>query len=58
MIPDLLMSPMCFLFWDPWGDCDDVTGSGYGPFNYGEALQKSLDFYYAQRAGDLEEAIH
>lgn len=38
-----------------WGDCDDVTDPVDGAYNYGEALQKSLAFYYAQRAGDLEE---
>jgi hypothetical protein len=26
-----------------------------GPFNYGEALQKAIAFYYAQRVGDLPE---
>lgn len=39
-----------------WGTCpDDGGGQGDGPFNYGEALQKGITFYYAQRAGDLPE---
>lgn len=38
-----------------WGDCDGGTDEGDGPFNYGEALQKALTFYLAQRAGDLPE---
>lgn len=39
-----------------WGTCPDDGGSeGDGPFNYGEALQKSITFYAAQRVGDLPE---
>jgi len=34
-----------------WGPCSGNEGDG--PFNYGEALQKALTFYLAQRAGDL-----
>ena len=37
-----------------WGACSDGDSQGDGPFNYGEALQKSITFYAAQRAGDLE----
>ena len=37
-----------------WGACSDDDSQGDGPFNYGEALQKSITFYAAQRAGDLE----
>ncbi|MCR5743805.1 MAG: glycoside hydrolase family 9 protein [Lachnospiraceae bacterium] len=39
-----------------------ATGSGYegtpgtGTFNYGEALQKAIIFYEAQRSGDLPES--
>ncbi|MBG79622.1 MAG: hypothetical protein CMJ39_02785 [Phycisphaerae bacterium] len=40
------------LLLDGWGDCEGGS-DGEGPFNYGEALQKSLTFYFAQRAGDL-----
>ena len=36
-----------------WGDCPGDEGEG--PYNYGEALQKAVTFYYAQRAGDLPE---
>ena len=35
-----------------WGECQN---NGDGPFNYGEALQKAITFYDAQRAGDLPE---
>ena len=34
-----------------WGGCPGDEGDG--PFNYGEALQKAITFYYAQRAGNL-----
>ena len=40
---------------ESWGDCDGVIDPGQGDFNYGEVLQKSLTFYYAQRAGDLPD---
>tara|TARA_B100001059_G_scaffold173662_1_gene173873 strand:+ start:5965 stop:8757 length:2793 start_codon:yes stop_codon:yes gene_type:complete len=36
-----------------WGPCPDTEGEG--PYNYGEALQKAMAFYYAQRAGDLPD---
>ena len=36
-----------------FGSCPDEPGTG--PFNYGEALQKAITFYDAQRAGDLPE---
>ena len=36
-----------------WGDC---PAPGTGPFNYGEALQKAILFYEAQRAGTLPES--
>ncbi|MED5507945.1 MAG: glycoside hydrolase family 9 protein, partial [Planctomycetota bacterium] len=38
-----------------WGECEEVVSPGTGKFNYGEALQKGITFYYAQRAGDLPE---
>ena len=40
-----------------WGVCPDYGGGsqGDGPFNYGEAIQKSIAFYAAQRAGDLSD---
>lgn len=34
-----------------FGACPNPPGEG--PFNYGEALQKAITFYEAQRAGDL-----
>ena len=34
-----------------FGSCPEEPGEG--PFNYGEALQKAITFYEAQRAGDL-----
>ena len=40
---------------DGWGECDEDTNPGTGPFNYGEALQKGMTFYYANRSGDLPE---
>ena len=40
---------------DGWGECENDTDPGTGPYNYGEALQKSLTFYYAQRAGNLSD---
>lgn len=41
---------------DGWGACEDDTDPGTGPFNYGEALQKGMTFYYANRSGNLPEA--
>ncbi|MEE2681177.1 MAG: glycoside hydrolase family 9 protein [Planctomycetota bacterium] len=39
-----------------WGPCTGGGGSeGEGPYNYGEALQKGITFYNAQRAGDLPD---
>ena len=38
---------------DDWGECDGDNGDGL--FNYGEALQKALTFYFAQRAGVLPD---
>ncbi|MCH2132480.1 MAG: glycoside hydrolase family 9 protein [Phycisphaerales bacterium] len=40
---------------DAWGACDDEPDQGDGPHNYGEALQKALTFYAAQRSGDLPD---
>jgi hypothetical protein len=38
-----------------WGACQGGGSDGDGLFNYGEALQKAVTFYAAQRAGDLPE---
>ena len=43
------------IFLANWGDCPEEPDEGTGPFNYGEALQKSITFYSAQRAGDLPD---
>jgi len=38
---------------DGWGECDDTPGTG--AFNYDHALQASILFYEAQRAGELPD---
>lgn len=40
------------MFLVAFGPCPDIVE---GPFNYHEALQKAITFYYAQRSGDLPE---
>ncbi len=40
------------LFLVAFGECPEIVE---GPFNYHEALQKAITFYYAQRSGDLPD---
>ncbi|MDG2148679.1 MAG: glycoside hydrolase family 9 protein [Planctomycetota bacterium] len=64
-VPDSLGDKLCFQFGvieslsPPSVAISDALQldiqTGDGPFNYGEALQKSLTFYYAQRAGHLPQ---